>query len=208
MINKIEKVLIESAIKIVKENLGCLFIIMIDKFKYCTMIDNSDINSFDVFKECRRLEALGRIDGAVIINISGMTVAYSAQVLNTKPFKNYHTRHSAAHTATLNNNNIAVLGSQEDKKIRVFKKGKIVIQLDVLEPNIESKTKYAVNILENIGVGGIATAATSVISPGFYNTIFNLPPTTPVGLAIIPGVLVFGSLGYLAKMFLNFKNKR
>src|SRR3989344_5736425 len=84
----------------------------------------------------RRLEALALLDGACIVDKNGSLIAYSAKIINTKVFKGFGTRHSAAYTASLNKN-VAILASEEDRKIRIFKNGKLIMQIDPMEKNIE-----------------------------------------------------------------------
>ncbi|MBI2110741.1 DNA integrity scanning protein DisA nucleotide-binding domain protein [Candidatus Woesearchaeota archaeon] len=105
---------------------------------------------------------------------------------NTKTFTGFGTRHAAAYTASLHDNT-SILTSEEDKKIRVFKNGKLVMQLDPFAKNIERHTKEAVNILESIGAGSIATIGTSILAP-------------TLGVTLIPGIVIFGSGYYLIKM--------
>ena len=61
------------------------------------------------------------------------------------------------------------------------------MQIDPFEKNIEYRTKEAVNILESIGAGSIATIGTSVIAPA-------------LGITLIPGIVIFGSTYYLIKL--------
>ena len=61
------------------------------------------------------------------------------------------------------------------------------MQLDPFEKNIMSHTKEAVNVLESIGAGSIATIGTSILAP-------------TLGIMLVPGIIVFGSTYYLVKM--------
>jgi len=185
LIAKVEQVLLEISIKIAKQEKGCLFVIKQNGLEYETLIAQ-DIKPFNIIDNQRRLEALALLDGACIIDKKGYLIAYSAQISNTKTFKGFGTRHSAAYTASINKN-IAILASEEDKKIRVFKNGKLLMQIDPMEKNIEQRTKEAVNVLESIGVGSIATIGASVIAP-------------TLGITLIPGIVIFGSTYYLIKM--------
>ena len=185
LIAKVEQVLLEISIKIAKQEKGCLFVIKQNGLEYETLIAQ-DIKPFNIIDNQRRLEALALLDGACVIDKKGYLIAYSAQISNTKTFKGFGTRHSAAFTASLNKN-IAILASEEDKKIRVFKNGKLLMQIDPMEKNIEQRTKEAVNVLESIGVGSIATIGASVIAP-------------TLGITLIPGIVIFGSTYYLIKM--------
>lgn len=184
-IQKIEEILIAIAIKIARQEKGCLFVIKQNGLQYETLIPQ-DVKPFRIIDNQRRLEALALVDGACIIDKNGNLIAYAAQISNTKTFKGFGTRHSAAFTASLNKN-IAILASEEDKKIRVFKNGKLLMQIDPMEKNIEHRTKEAVNVLESIGAGSIVTLGASVLAP-------------TLGITLIPGIVIFGSTYYLIKM--------
>ena len=184
-IKNIEKTLIDIAIKIAKQEKGCLFVIKINGLNFDTLLPQ-DVKPFDILENQRRLEALALLDGACIVDKNGSLIAYSAKIINTKVFKGFGTRHSAAYTASLNKN-VAILASEEDRKIRIFKNGKLIMQIDPMEKNIESKTKEAVNVLESIGAGSIATIGASVLAP-------------TLGITLIPEIVIFGSTYYLVKL--------
>jgi hypothetical protein len=89
------------------------------------------------------------------------------------------------------NGNLAVLSSEEDHKIRVFKDGHLIMQLDPYEKGIEKKTHEAVNIMESIGVATLGVISTSIMVP-------------TLGLTLIPGIIIFGSAHYLLKSLANY----
>ena len=182
---KIEKLLIEIAIKIAKQEKGCLLILQRENLKYEKLIAQ-DVKPFNVMENQRRLEALALLDGACIIDTKGFLIAYAVNIKNTKTFTGFGTRHAAAYTASLHKNT-SILASEEDKKIRIFKDGKLVMQIDPLEKNIEYHTKEAVNVLESIGAGSIATIGTSILAP-------------TLGVTLLPGIIIFGSTYYLVKL--------
>jgi DNA integrity scanning protein DisA with diadenylate cyclase activity len=193
MIHKIEKTLIDVAIKICKQHKGCIFVIMHNQFDYAPLIEQ-DVKPFSIFDNLRRVEALALLDGACIINPKGEMIAYAVQILNTKPFGQWGTRHAGGATAS-QRGNITILSSEEDYKVRVFKDGKLIMQIDALERNIESRTSEAVSLLESIGVGTLGTIGIGIIAPG-------------LGLALIPGVLIFGTTHYLSKQLFDHINGR
>ena len=192
MKKKVEKVLIKIALKIAKQGKGCLFVIEKNKVDYDLMIPN-DIKPFDIFTNERRLETLGLIDGALIISPRGKLLAYSARIKTRKTFPNYGTRHSAGYSASLNNN-ISIVASEEDKKVRIFKNGSLVMQLDSLEKNLEKKTSEMIGILESVGAGTIGTIGTTILVP-------------TVGIALFSGIVVFGSSYYLGKLLIQKLSK-
>ena len=194
MIDKIEQKLIESAIRVVKDGEGCLFIIKINDTLSCEPLLKNDLTEpFSIFEDFyqKRLDILAKIDGACIVTIDGNLQSYGMKINKTKSFIGFGTRHSAAYSASIDGN-ISILGSQESKKVRIFKRGKLIMQLDVLEKGIENRTRTAVTLLESIGVGTIGTIGAGMLFP--------------IGIALIPGILIFGSSHYLIKSLLKRDN--
>ena len=185
---KLEKLLIDISIKIAREGKGCLLVIKEDGIEYKTLLEQ-DIKPFNVLENNRRLEVLASFDGAVIIDVNGKMIAYSAKIKSNRIFPGFGTRHTAAYSASLKGNT-AILASEEDRKVRVFKQGKLIMQIDPFEKNIEYKTSEVVSLLESIGAGSIATIGTSLLVPS-------------LGIALIPGIVVFGSAHYLMKILRN-----
>lgn len=191
MKEKIERVLIDTALKIAKGGKGCIFVIMRNKINYEPLI-SQDLPKFSIFNNERRLLALAGLDGAVIVDSKGNVLGYSCNILNIKSYNGFGTRHSAGYTASINNNT-AILASEEDRKVRIFNNGKLIMQLDALEKGIETRTEEAINFLESIGVGSLGAIAVMSIAPS-------------LGIAIVPGIIVFGSTHYLIKLLVKKKN--
>lgn len=181
----IEEVLTKIALKIARQNKGCIFVLMKNKFDYAPFLEQ-DIKPFKVIDNQRRLEAISLIDGACIINEEGYLIAYSANILNVKTFPGYGARHSSSFTASFNGNTV-ILASEEDSKVRIFRDGRLIMQLDPYEKNIESKTPEVTNILESLGAGALGAVGVGLLVP-------------TIGLSIIPGIIVFGSSHYAFKL--------
>ena len=182
-IKKLEEVLIQVGLRIAKRGEGALFIV--GDVVYKEMVDQN-VPSFEIVRNPKLLESLALMDGAVIIDFNGRMKAYGVKIKASKVFKNFGTRHSAAISAA-KGNNLVVLVSEEDKKIRIFKNGKMVIQIDALQKNVESSVPQAVKVLESVGAGTIGALGTTLLVPA-------------LGLTFLPGVIVFGSAYYLAKI--------
>ena len=90
--------------------------------------------------------------------------------------------------------NLVVLISEEDKKLRIFKNGKIILQIDALQKNVEKSIPVAVKFLESIGAGAIGTIGTGLLAPA-------------IGLALLPGIIVFGSAYYLGNLLTKRFNR-
>jgi hypothetical protein len=180
----IEETLTRIALKIAKSGKGCIFVIMNNKFDYAPLIEQ-DIKPFSVYENQRRTEILGLNDGACIISPEGNLIAYSINILNVKTFTGFGLRHSSSYSASFNGNTV-IMSSEEDKKVRIFKDGKLIMQIDALEKNIETKTKEVVSILESIGAGTLGVVGVGIFAPA-------------IGLSIIPGILIFGTSHYVFK---------
>jgi hypothetical protein len=180
----IEETLTRIALKIAKSGKGCIFVIMNNKFDYAPLIEQ-DIKPFSVYENQRRTEILGLNDGACIISPEGNLIAYSINILNVKTFTGFGLRHSSSYSASFNGNTV-IMSSEEDKKVRIFKDGKLIMQIDALEKNIETKTKEVVSILESIGAGTLGAVGVGIFAPA-------------IGLSIIPGILIFGTSHYVFK---------
>lgn len=186
---KIEKVLLDTAIKLSEQGIGSLSVFNIGKSVPYDDLFEKDVEPFDIVASPRRFEILSAIDGACIINKDGMVISYSAMIKNTKPYKNYGTRHAASYTASMNDN-LVIMTSEEDRKVRVFRNGLLIMQIDPTEKEVKHKTKEAVGLLETIGVGTLGVLGTSVLLP-------------TLGLTLIPGIIIFGSSHYILKTLVN-----
>ncbi len=179
----LKKVLIQVGLRIAKRGEGALFVI--GNTEYSTLVEQS-VPPFNVTENPKLLESLALMDGAVIIDNNGIMRAYGAMIKTTKTYKNFGTRHSAGLTAA-SGDNLVVIISEEDKKIRILSKGKMIMQIDALQKNVESEVPKAVDLLESIGAGAIGTIGTSLLIPA-------------LGITLLPGIIVFGSAYYLGKM--------
>lgn len=183
-LKKLEEVLVQVGLRIAKRGEGALFVV--GDIEYKVLIDQT-VPPFKVMDNPKLLESLALMDGAIIIDNNGLLKAYGAMIKSTTTFKNFGTRHSAGLTASKKKGNLVVLISEEDRKIRVLKDGKMVMQIDALQKNVESSVNEAVNILEGVGAGTIGAIGTSILAP-------------TAGIALLPGIILFGSGYYLIKL--------
>ena len=182
----LEENIIKVCLKIAKRNEGALFVI--GNTKYKPLIEQT-VPKFEAAKNPKLLESLALIDGAVILNKKGIVTAYGVMIKSTSAYKNFGTRHSAALSASKENGNTAILISEEDKKIRIFKKGKMIMQIDPSQKNVEKSVSNVANLMESIGAGTLGTIGTTILAP-------------TLGVALLPGVIVFGSAYYFGKKLL------
>jgi len=185
MKNDLQKILIEIALKVAKEGKGCLLVIEKNPVKYSPLLEQ-DIKPFSVFEFPRRIQALSTIDGALIISPEGILKNYAVLIEETKAMNGKGARHSAGMTASKNGNTV-ILASEEDKKVRIFENGIIIMEIDSLSKDIENKVPEAINILESIGAGSLATIGIGVLAPS-------------LGIVPTAGIIVFGSAYYLINL--------
>lgn len=185
---KIEEILIKVGIEVAKKNEGALFVIS-DKCKYKKLLKQK-IEPFSIFEAGARklLLSIAMIDGAVVVNSSGVVMDYGAKIEAKKVFRGYGTRHSAAYSASLQGETVAILVSQEDKKVKIFKKGKLIVQIDALEKDVEKHVSDANKVLESVGVGTLTTIGVATLAPS-------------LGIAVVPGIILFGIPYYLIRKF-------
>jgi len=182
-LKKLEEVLIQVGLRIAKRGEGALFVV--GNVEYKPLVKQT-VPPFKVISNPKLLESLALIDGAVIIDKNGFLKAYGAMIKNKKVFKNFGTRHSAAISAAIGNN-LVVIVSEEDRKIRILRNGKMIMQLDALQKNVEKTVPNVVDFLEAIGAGTLGAIGTGVLAP-------------TLGIALLPGVVIFGSAYYLIKI--------
>jgi len=178
----IEELLIHVGLKVAKRGEGALFVV--GDIEYKPLVDQN-VPTFNVFKNPKLLESLALMDGAVIINESNMMVAYGVMVKSRKTIKNFGTRHSAGVSASVGDNLVVVV-SEEDKKVRILRRGKMIMQIDALQKNVEKEVPKAVNLLESVGAGAVGTIGTSILAP-------------TLGIALLPGIVLFGSAYFIGK---------
>ncbi|MFA6022541.1 MAG: DNA integrity scanning protein DisA nucleotide-binding domain protein [Candidatus Pacearchaeota archaeon] len=188
---KLEELLIQVGLRIAKRGEGALFVI--GDVEYKPLIEQQ-VPPFNALNNPKLLESLALMDGAVILDKSGYVKAYGVMIKSRKAFKNFGTRHSAGLSASYGENLVVII-SEEDRKIRILKDGKMVMQIDALQKNVEKSVPEAVNILESLGAGTVGTIGTSLLVP-------------TLGIAFLPGIVMFGSAYYLIKhigKYINFK---
>lgn len=179
---KIEEIILQVALRIANRGEGALFVV--GESEYSPLVEQS-VPPFKIIDNPKLLESLALMDGAVVIDKKGILRAYGVMIKSNTALKNFGTRHSAALTAS--KNNTAFIVSEEDKKVKVLRNGKMIMQIDALQKNVEKSVPTAINFLESVGAGTIGAIGTSLLVPG-------------LGLALLPGIMVFGSAYYLGKI--------
>lgn len=193
-LKKVEDVILKIAIEIAKQGEGALFVIG-NKVSYEKLMPQKfgKLNVFDQGAE-KVLKGLAVIDGAIIINTKGDLIDYGVLIKKSKPFVGYGTRHAAGITAS-QNGNIVILVSEEERKVKIFKNGKYIMQIDALEKNVEKNVSTISTILESTGAGVIGAIGTAALVP-------------TIGITLIPGILVFGGSYYAIKSIIEKSNRK
>jgi DNA integrity scanning protein DisA with diadenylate cyclase activity len=180
---QIQEGLIQVGLRIAKRGEGALFVV--GEIEYDPLV-SQEVPSFKVLENPKLLESLALMDGAIIIDWEGNLTAYGVMVKSKRTFKNFGTRHSAALSAAVSGN-LVVIVSEEDKKVRILRDGKMIMQIDALQKNVEKSVSKIFPVLETVGAGTIGTIGASVLAPS-------------LGIALFPGIVVFGSAYYLTKI--------
>jgi len=179
---KVEEKILKIAIEIAREGNGALFIIG-NNIKHQRLF-RQKFEPFSIFDRGaeKLLKGLSVIDGAVILDKNGEVRKYGVMIKKTRAFIGFGTRHAAAISAS-KNGNTSILCSEEEKKVKVFKNGRYIMQVDALQRNVEKNISGISRMLETIGAGLIGTIGVSAIAPS-------------LGITLIPGVLIFGGSYY------------
>lgn len=188
---KIEERLIHIALKLARRGEGGLFVLVTGKkppFKTLVKQNIKPFNATEIKNE-KLVESLATIDGAVIINKDGNLIAYGVMIKSSIPFKGFGTRHAAALAAS-KENNVSILSSEEERKVKIFRNGRYIMQLDSLEKDIDKKVPTVSRFFESVGAGFLGTLGVATLLPG-------------LGVTIIPGVIIFGGSYYALKSLLD-----
>lgn len=195
---EIEKTLIDVCLKIAKNNKGCILVLMDNPINYEPLFPQ-DVIKFNIVGSERRVEALALLDGACIINPNGEFIGYGMNIKDVQTIVgNGGTRHQASYTASMNGNKV-FMASEEDKKVKIWHNGKVIMQIDALEKGIETRTSEAANILESFGFGSLATISSTILAPAVL---------AGIGIAVVPGIIIFGTIHYVTKQIFNNLPKR
>lgn len=192
MKEKLEKALIEVAIDIARKNEGALFVIS-NNVVYDLLLKQK-FTPFKVLEEGanKLLLSIGTIDGAVVINTKGLVLDYGCMIKRKGNgiLQGKGTRHQAAISASLYKDSTAILVSEEEHNVKIFKNGQMIMKIDALNQNIKEEINEVRDLLESAGFGAFTTiAGTSIAAMGLGT----------FGVALVPGVVLFGLPYYLIK---------
>jgi DNA integrity scanning protein DisA with diadenylate cyclase activity len=190
----VEKKALEIAVSIARDKKGGLIAIgNLDDSSYSTHFPNLFANKKHTIFEKGMLETLrhlGEIDGALIISKDGKIIAYGARLLPQKTFPGKGTRHAAAFG--ISEKATAILISEEENNIKIFKNGKLLMQINPHNKNIETNLSKIIDILNNPSISVIAG---SLLAAPLLN------------VTVLPGVVVFTGSYYLANNLIKMLKK-
>jgi len=193
--DKTRKKIIETCIKIARRGEGALVVYGKLSSKAHKPLIKQNVKPFKIETNPKLFESLALIDGAVLVNDEGKVYAYGTKIKSTRILKNFGTRHSAGLSASAYSGVEVFVVSEEDRKVRIFKNKKLIIQIDALEKGMEKKSSEINNLLESIGIGTLGTVGTAILAPA-------------IGISLIPGVIIFGGAYYLIKRIKESEKKK
>jgi hypothetical protein len=113
------------------------------------------------------LKKLANLDGAILIGDTGEIVAYGAMIKRTRTIPGFGTKHAAAAGITRHiEDSTAILVTEGLDWIKVFQKGKIVVEMDSGDKP-PSLVKQVVSFLTDQDTALITTAGASAAILGF-----------------------------------------
>ena len=181
--------IVKVCLKIIKRGEGAL--IVIGKVDYTPLV-KQEVPSFNIIDNPKLLESLALMDGAVIIKPNGMLEAYGVKIqTGLKVLMNFGTRHNSGLSASMRNGNISYVVSEEDSKLRIFKLGKLIMEIDGKQKDIEKRIPEINKIMESIGWGTAGMIGAGLLAP-------------VIGITIVSGLTIFVAttgLTYTIKKF-------
>lgn len=173
----IDEEIIKVCLKICKRNEGA--IIVFGDYEYKELV-KQDVPPFNILENPKLLESLALMDGAVIVDKTGMMKAYGVmlKVSKLEIIKNLGTRHNSGINASMKDGNKVYVVSEEEQKVRVYQKGKLILEIDGRVKGIENKVNEISEIMESIGWGTGITIGAGVLAPA-------------IGIVAISGVTIF-----------------
>ncbi len=193
-LEKVQEVCLEVALEVAKDGEGGLIVIgNAVKFEkhFPNFFEGQSINVRDRGMN-KVLKKLAEIDGAVVVGTDGAIKAYGVRILEQAAQAGNGTRHSAAMGVSKDTNVLAILCSEEDKKVKLFRNSKQIAQINPFTKGVENNIYKVVNVVnkpEALIVAGSAIAAPLL------------------GIALLPGVIIFSGSYYVAKNIMNFTQR-
>lgn len=181
--NDVYESILEIAKEISKEKKGGLFIIAPrGKLKGTYQNLYAQIISKDAMIDEKGISEviknLSLLDGAVIITDRGNLFSYGAMVKKLRPIRGFGTKHAAAAGFTGSvKNSTAILIEEKKDWIKVFKNGRIVLEMDSGNCTTSTKTKIVKFLAED--------DAALLTTAGLSAAVLGLAPILVIGGAYL-----------------------
>lgn len=167
--------LLETSKDIAKKKLGALFVVAPeDSFKNIyEPLYPQIISGHKIFEKGAKelILKLAELDGAFLVSDDGILIAFGARILQSKALPGYGTKHAAAVGITSHiKNSSAILVSEETGWVKIFKSGKIILEMDSSKtpPNVMHKV---ITFVTDNDTALLATAGVSAAIMGFIPVV-------------------------------------
>ena len=167
--------LLDISKEIAKKKSGALFVISDNKYfddLYEPLYPQAIANTSIFQKGAKELIVkLAELDGAFLVNEEGVLHAFGARILKSKALPGYGTKHAAAVGVTSNiKPSVAILVSEENHWIKIFKDGKILVEMDSSKTPAPIMNKVVSFVTDN-DTALLATAGASAAIMGFIPVV-------------------------------------
>jgi len=199
---KVEKFVLDIAIKVARQGSGALFVIgNLKKGKHyiCMYPNLFEKKKLNIFRKgiIPLVQKLSMLDGAIIIKPNGELVAYGARIKKQKNMSGYGTRHAAARGISLHNA-LAIVCSEEHHIMRIFKEGNIIMEINPYTKTVEKNLDKIIRILN--------APETSAMLGGALGSAIILGTATAgavTATAVLPGVVFFTGGYIISRKIMN-----
>ena len=173
---RVYNTLLDISKNLAEQKKGALFVIaQKEKFSnayeclYPKMLSNHSL--FD--KGAKELiQKLAELDGAFLLSHYGELVAFGARIKNSIPLKGYGTKHAAATGITRKiKGSTAILVSEETNWIKVFRDGRIILEMDSMKKSPDTVTNKVISFITDNDTALITTAGASAALVGFLPVV-------------------------------------
>lgn len=184
-IQKLQRLCVDTAMELTRQSDGGLIVIgdtRAYKTIYPNFFKNQRVNALEPGMR-KVLLKLAALDGAVILDPQGNVKAYGAHVLEQTPHPGFGGRHAAAKGIS-KQGCLAILASRESKMVKIFKNGIALVEFNPLTKGIENHVSKIVSLVNKPEAAVVTSAAVG---------------SSVLGIALLPGIIVFAGSYYLAK---------
>lgn len=161
------KILTNIALKFGEERKGCFFIVTNKNIaRYCRPLYPNLFAGHTLWIKDKAIQALvqklAELDGAIVVGTDGKVIANGVEIVKTRNFPGHGMRHAAAFGIASLPGVIAIVTSEEDHCVRVFRDARVFIEINPLTkapPTFAERVAQLVTSphISIIGGGGLAS---------------------------------------------------